>query len=157
MGSNSLVAPPRRAPNLIIRYVTVRYAPCYVAAPKNYRPTSTCFKIILAGAFDVEARSAVSLGLLDVEGRSADSSVFFCVFAQSSPSVGIFGQRTGRWYFSQSSPSTGILTNGLDRAFWGGLRTKSIRTCILIFGLQKNANHDLYLDGRPPGRTDAQK
>ena len=95
-------------------------APCYVAAPKNYRPTSTCFKIILAGAFDVEARSAVSLGLLDVEGRSADSSVFLCVFAQSSPSVGIFGQRTGRWYFLQSSPSTGILTNGLDRAFWGG-------------------------------------
>ena len=146
-----------RPSELIIRYVTVRYAPCYVAAPKNYRPTSTCVKIILAGAFDVEARSAVSLGLLDVEGRSADSSVFFCVFAQSSPSVGIFGQRTGRWYFLQSSPSTKILTNGLDRAFWGGLRAKSIRTEFLIFGPRKNANHDLYLDGRPPGRRRTHK
>mgnify|MGYP001422414215 CR=1 FL=1 len=60
------------------------------------------------------------LGSFDVEGRSAVSSAFFCIFVQSSPSVGIFGQRTGRWYFLQSSPSTEILTNGLDRAFWGG-------------------------------------
>ena len=166
MGSNSLVAPPRRAPNLIIRYVTVRYArcvactPCYVAAPKNYRPTSTCLKIILAGAFDVEARSAVSLGLLDVEGRSADSSVFFCVFAQSSPSVGIFGQRTGRWYFLQSSPSTGILTNGLDRAFWGGLRIKIITNRILSFwACQKTQSRIGFKKkaARTDGRTDAQK
>ena len=140
MGSNSLVAPPRRAPNLIIRYVTVRYAPCYVAAPKNYRPTSTCFKIILAGAFDVEARSAVSLGLLDVEGRSADSSVFFCIFVQSSPSVGIFGQRTGPWYF--------FAVQSLDRNFGqrtgshilGAVRAKIIRNNILIFGPAKKRN-----------------
>ena len=64
---------------------------------------------VSSGAFDVEARSAVSLGLLDVEGRSADSSVFFCVFVQSSPSVGIFGQRTGRWYF--------FAVKSLDRNF----------------------------------------
>ena len=158
MGSNSLVAPPRRAPNLIIRYVTVRYArcvactPCYVAAPKNYRPTSTCLKIILAGAFDVEARSAVSLGLLDVEGRSADSSVFFCVFAQSSPSVGIFGQRTGRWYFSQSSPSTGILTNGLDRAFWGGSAQKvSGRNSRFLVPKKTPITTCILTDGRPDG------
>ena len=110
-----------------------------VAAGKRRQPCSGTKE--LPANLDVfknhPSHSAVSSGAFDVEARSAVSSVFwtwrvgrptalyFSVFLCSPvPRSEFLANGLDDGTFLQSSPSTGILTNGLDRAFWGGSAQK---------------------------------
>ena len=100
------------------------------AAPKNYRPTSTCLKIILATRLSARELSTWRLGRLSAwvfwtwrVGRP--TALYFSVFLCSPvPRSEFLANGLDDGTFLQSSPSTGILTNGLDRAFWGGSAQK---------------------------------